>query len=57
MEHRADPPNSVIEEIASILATGYLRLRNARVLPDREDEESVEDLDSAPDTSPHGAGS
>ena len=56
MEHREDPPDSVVEEIASILATGYLRLRNARTLAGSA-EESVEGLDSAWDTSPHRAGS
>jgi hypothetical protein len=32
MDLREDPPDSVIEEIAAILATGYLRLRKARHL-------------------------
>jgi len=30
MKFREDPPDSVVEEIAAILATGYLRLRKAR---------------------------
>ena len=30
MEFREDPLASVIEEIATLLATGYLRLRKAR---------------------------
>jgi len=29
MEDRQDPSQTLIEEVASILATGYLRLRNA----------------------------
>jgi hypothetical protein len=58
MEDRQDPTQSVIEEVASILATGYLRLRNARTLPDRGgNQEPAQGLDSAPDTSPHRAGS
>jgi hypothetical protein len=32
MDLREDPPDSVIEEIAAILATGYLRLYKARRL-------------------------
>ena len=32
MELREDPLESVIEEIAALLATGYLRLRKARIL-------------------------
>jgi len=58
MEDRQDPSQSVIEEVASILAAGYLRLRNARTLPERDsNQEPVQGLDSAPDTSPHRAGS
>jgi hypothetical protein len=58
MEDRQDPCQSAIEEVASILATGYLRLRNARTLSDRGDnQEPVQGLDSAPDTSPYRAGS
>ena len=58
MEDRQDPSQSVIEEVASILATGYLRLRNARTLAGRDShQEPVQGLDSAPDTSPHRAGS
>ena len=58
MEDRQDPSQSVIEEVASILATGCLRLRNARTLADRDrNQEPVQGLDRAPDTSPHRAGS
>jgi len=32
MEFREDPPDSVVEEIAAILATGYLRLRKEQSL-------------------------
>lgn len=32
MEFREDPLESLIEEIATLLATGYLRLRKARIL-------------------------
>ena len=63
MEYRQDPSDSVIDEIASLLATGYLRLRNARTLQDAgggapppdPQPEVGERLDSAPDLSPHGA--
>jgi len=63
MEYREDPSDSVVEEIASILASGYLRLRGARTLPDsggvtpppEPPSESEERLDSAPEPSPHGA--
>jgi len=63
MEHREDSPDSVVEEIASIFAIGYLRLRNARTLRDsggaaaapEPHSEAREQLDSAPDPSPHGA--
>jgi len=62
MEYREDPSDSVVEEVASILATGYLRLRSARTLqdsrgvtPPEPHPESGEQLDSAPDLSPHGA--
>lgn len=63
MEHREDLPDSIVEEIASILAAGYLRLRSARTLRDsgvvapapEPDSEAREQLDSARDPSPHGA--
>ena len=63
MEYRQDPPDSVIDEIASLLATGYFRLRNARTLPagagpapaPEPVPEAGERLDSAPDVSPYGA--
>jgi hypothetical protein len=63
MEYRQDPPDSVIDEIASLLATGYLRLRNARTLQDADGvtpppephPDAGEGLDSAPELSPHGA--
>lgn len=32
MEIPEDPPDSVIEEIATLLAAGYLRLRKSRTL-------------------------
>jgi hypothetical protein len=32
MEFREDPPDSIIEEIAAILATGYLRVLKAQTL-------------------------
>jgi len=63
MEYRQDPPDSVIDEIASLLATGYLRLRNARTLQDaggvtplpEPHPDTGEGLDSAQELSPHGA--
>ena len=63
MEYRQDPPDSIVDEVASLLATGYLRLRNARTLQDsggvtlspEPQPEAGEQLDSAPNLSPHGA--
>jgi hypothetical protein len=63
MEYRQDPPDSVIDEIASLLATGYLRLRNARTVQNAGGAtplpalhpDAGEGLDSAPELSPHGA--
>jgi hypothetical protein len=63
MEYLRDPPDSVVDEIASLLATGYLRLRSARTLQDagsvtpplQPNPDAGERLDSAPDLSPHGA--
>ena len=57
MEDRQDPPADVIEEVASILATGYLRMRSARTLLDAGGAKNGEDLDSAANPSPHRAGS
>ena len=57
MGSRQDPPDEVIEEIASILATGYLRLRNARTVQEPAgDPDAGECLDSAPNPSLHRAG-
>jgi hypothetical protein len=59
MDFREDPLASVIEEIAALLATGYLRLRKARTLSESAVPPALhatgERLDSAPDPSPHGA--
>ena len=63
MDFRQDPPDSVIDEVASILATGYLRLRSARtlgesggvVLAAEPHPAAAEQLESVPDLSPHGA--
>ena len=57
MEDRQDPPADVIDEIASILAAGYLRMRNARTLRESGAGNPGEDLDSAPNPSLHRAGS
>jgi hypothetical protein len=51
-----DPPEDVIDEVASILATGYLRMRNARRLQE-SGTDSEEGLEVSPDLSPHGAAS
>jgi len=52
MEFREDPLDSVIEEIATILAVGYLRLRTARTLSESGAlpalQATGERLDSAP---------
>ena len=61
MEFREDPLASVIEEIAALLATGYLRLRKARTLsqsaapPAPALQATGEPLDSAPGARSHGA--
>jgi hypothetical protein len=59
MEFQEGPLDCVIEEIAAVLATGYLRLRKARTLGESAalpaPQASGERLDSAPDPSPHGA--
>jgi hypothetical protein len=57
MQENQGPPQAVIEQIASLLATGYLRMRNERAAPDGETQPSTNGLDSAPDTSPDRAGS
>jgi hypothetical protein len=59
MEFREDPLASVIEEIAALLATGYLRLRNARTVSESADPPALqatgEQLDSAPGARPYRA--
>jgi len=54
MGNHQDPPDAVIEEVASVLATGYLRMRNARTLKE-SGEDPGEGLDSVAHPSPHGA--
>jgi hypothetical protein len=53
MEFLEDPLASVIEEIAALLATGYLRLRKARTLSESADPSTLqatgEPLDGALD--------
>jgi hypothetical protein len=59
MDSREDPLASVIEEIAALLATGYLRLRKARTLSESAAPSALqaigEPLDSAPGARPYGA--
>jgi hypothetical protein len=59
MEFREDPLVSVIEEIAALLATGYLRLRNERTLSESATPPAIqatgERLDSLLGTRSHGA--
>lgn len=59
MEFRDDPLTSVIEEIAALLATGYLRLRTERTLSESAPplglRETGEPRDSAPGAGPRGA--
>ena len=59
MESHEDPPESVVEEIAALLATGYLRLRKARTLSESAAPPALqateEPLESAPSTRPYGA--
>jgi hypothetical protein len=59
MEFREDPLASVIEEIAALLATGYLRLRKARTLSESAAPPALqatgERLDSRPGARSHGA--
>jgi len=54
MQFREEALDSVVEEIAAILATGYLRLLRTRTLgePSRPTEKRV-DVPSSP--SPHGS--
>jgi hypothetical protein len=60
MESREDPLQSVIEEIAALLATAYLRLWKARTLsqsaapPAPALQATGEPLDSAPGARSHG---
>jgi len=59
MEFREDPLASVIEEIAALLATGYLRLCKARTLSESATTPAIqatgERLDSAPGDRSHSA--
>jgi len=59
MEFREDPLVSVIEEIAALLATGYLRLRNERTLSESATPPAIqatgERLDSRPGACSRGA--
>ena len=60
MEIHEEPPDSVIEEIAAILATGYLRLRKARIQgkaanPSPHSNEELLDSGFAPSSSRKGA--
>ena len=59
MEFREDPLDSVIEEIAALLATGYLRLRKARTLSESAAPPAIqatgERLDSAAGARSHSA--
>jgi len=59
MEIPEEPIDSVIEEIATLLATGYLRLRKARTLSKAVApsglQETGEPLDSGPGARSHGA--
>jgi hypothetical protein len=56
MEFPKDPLDSAIEEIATFLAIGYLRLRKAQTVSESAapaaPETTGERLDSAPGTSP-----
>ena len=59
MEFREDPLVSVIEEIAALLATGYLRLCKARTMSESATPPAIqatgERLDSLPGARSHGA--
>jgi hypothetical protein len=59
MEFREDPLASVIEEIAALLATGYLRLRNTRTQSESAAPPALqatgEPLENAPGARPYGA--
>lgn len=59
MEFREDPLVSVIEEIAALLATGYLRLCKARTLSDSTTPSAIqatgERLDSVLGARSHSA--
>jgi hypothetical protein len=59
MEFREDTLVSVIEEIATLLATGYLRLRKARALSESAAPPALQSTGEPPDSAPsarsHGA--
>ena len=59
MEFREDPLDSVIEEIAALLATSYLRLCKARTPSESAAPPAIQATgdrhDSAPGARPHGA--
>ena len=59
MEVPEDPLDSIIEEIATLLAAGYLRLRKSRTLSESPAlparKATGEPLDSAPRALSHGA--
>jgi hypothetical protein len=59
MEFREDPLASIIEEIAILLATGYLRQRKARTLSESAAPPAFQltgdPPDSAPGAPPYGA--
>lgn len=56
MEDQQDPPANVIDEVASILATGYLRMRNARTIQEPGDGDPAECLDNSPNPSLYRCG-
>ena len=59
MEFREDPLASIIEEIAALLATGYLRLCSARTMIESGAPTALqatgEPVNTAPDARSHGA--
>ena len=52
MEIPEDPIDSVIEEIATLLATGYLRLRKARTLNESAAPSGLQEAGEPPDRAP-----
>jgi hypothetical protein len=54
MESHEDPPESVVEEIATILATGYIRLRKERRVAGPAPAPAIQVAEEQADSTPNG---